>query len=135
MTIIGLLAALAFPAFKKFIETSKMSRFVSDCKVYTGAANQYLMATGSMEIEDTDTGEIPDDMRDYIIQSKWETVTPIGGNWDFDLDYGFLGVGAVGVTLSNENLLEMDERFDDGDLNSGNMRLVARNRVYWVIEE
>ena len=135
VVIIGLLAAIAVPGFKRILESSQTARFVNDCRVFTGAARMYLLESGDSEIEDTGTGDLPATLVDYIESSAWERDTPIGGSWDFDSDYGYNGVGAVGTTMDAAALLAMDERFDDGDLSTGQMRLEDGDRVYWLIDE
>lgn len=134
VVIIGLLAALAIPGFRHITETSRMTSFVNDCRVFEGAAQHYLLEEGAADIEDTSTGELPDALVDYIEGASWFSDTPIGGSWDFDTGYGFTGVGAVGTTLSDDAINRLDERFDDGDVSTGRIRLVGGNRVYWVIE-
>ena len=95
----------------------------------------YLLESGDASIEDTSTGELPEVLEDYIDATVWTGDTPIGGSWDFDSDYGYNGVGAVGTTMDAADLLAMDERFDDGDLSTGQMRLEDGDRVYWLIDE
>ena len=135
IVIIGLLAAIAVPGFKRILQTSQSARFINDCRVFTGAAQMYLLESGDASIEDTSTGELPEVLEDYIDATVWTGDTPIGGSWDFDSDYGYNGVGAVGTTMDAADLLAMDERFDDGDLSTGQMRLEDGDRVYWLIDE
>lgn len=137
VVVIGLLIAIAVPAFRKITESSRMATFINDCQVFGGAAQYYLFESGDDEIEDAGSGELPEDLEGYIQESAFEGQTPIGGQWDFDADYGFSGVGAVGSTLSLDALARLDESFDDGDWSTGQIRVFGADRVYrvyWVIE-
>ena len=133
VVIIGLLAAMAVPVVQKIREHSMSSRFVNDCRVFNDAAQVYMLANGVPEITDGSTGVLPPELVGYISASSWQEDTPIGGRWDFDSDYGFLGVGAVSPILTADALDRLDTRHDDGNRSTGKIRIVS-SRVYWVID-
>ena len=134
VVIIGLIAAIAIPSFKGVRESSRMTRFVNDCRVFEGAAQHFLLFSGAASIGDSSTGGVPTVLEDYISPAAWGESTPIGGSWDFDDGYGFFGVGAVGTNLSDAAIARLDANFDNGDVSTGQIRRGGGNRVYWVVE-
>lgn len=68
--------------------------------------------------------------------SVWRATTPIGGRWNWDRDnFGFAaGISISGLTCSDEQLVEIDAKFDDGDLATGRFFKAASNRVCLVVE-
>ena len=135
VVIIGITATMALPAFNKIRLASINSRFVEDCRVFAGAAETYTLENGVYPT-DTSSGALPD-FADYIRDATWQEGPTIGGQWDVENnDTGgiTLMVGADGFTVTNANLQELDERHDDGDLDTGNYRIFG-TRFYHIIVE
>jgi len=134
--IIGLLAALAIPTIHNSQKSARSATFVNDIRTYAAAAEVFSLETGDYP-EDAVTGVMPLGLGAYIPTMKWTMETPIGGNWDFEKnDNGITsGFGASGFTVSNAQLLHIDGKFDDGNLATGHLRLIAASRYYYVIED
>lgn len=136
VVIIGLLAALAVPAFVKTRENSQNSRFANDLRVYVTAIETFILENGGYP-EDSNSGTIPAGLSPYIKSGQWNEGPSIGGVWDVEKDS--LGItSAVGVhrfTISAQQLEDFDQKFDDGDLTSGNYRRLDSDRYYYVIAE
>jgi len=139
VVIIGLLAALAMPAFFKIQQLSRFTRFHSDMRVFRDGIHLFMMDQGRLPI-DSNTGTLDDEMKPYISEAKFSQPTAIGGRWDIEGGSGGsslaqAGVGVQGHTLTNAEMLVFDERFDDGTLEGGSMQAISSDRYYWVIEE
>jgi hypothetical protein len=84
-------------------------------------------------------------MEGYLGATGWQRVTPIGGLYSWDPNSTQQGeryraviviATADGHPVSSESaqLLDLDRRVDDGDLDAGNFRLGYRNYPIFVLE-
>jgi prepilin-type N-terminal cleavage/methylation domain-containing protein len=122
VVIIGLLAAIAIPAFARVQEQSRISAFANDIRVGGDAFETYAMEKGKWPPDGS--ANIPAVMNGYLNLTKFSAPTPLGGNWDWDA--GVFGVGA-GLSVRNPTadsatMTLVDEKIDDGDLATGNFR-------------
>lgn len=136
VVIIGLLAGLAMPAFKRVQMNSQNARTANDVRVFAGMMETFSMEYGDYP-EDSNSGDLPTDFAPYIKVSQWEEGPAIGGVWDIEKDsYGVLSaVGVHRYTVSNDQLLAFDQKFDDGNLSTGSYRRLAADRFYYVVAE
>lgn len=136
VVIIGLLAALAIPAFTKARKSSQNARLASDLRLYAGAIETFTMENGVYP-EDSNSGAIPAGLSPYIHSSQWNDGPSIGGVWDVEKNAMGI-VSAVGVhrfTVDLQQLADFDRKYDDGDLTSGNYRRLDSDRYYFVVAE
>lgn len=143
VVIIGLLAAMAIPAFQKVQTNSRVSRFVSDLRTFAGGLETMMLETGSLP-GDPGTGSLSGghaELADYINAATYVQETSIGGRWDIDSsDMGLncvVGVDFGGAPDSQElSMLEaVDELIDDGNLATGVFQGYESNRRgYLTIE-
>lgn len=136
VVIIGLLAGIAMPAFKRVQMSSQNAKVVNDMRVYSGMMDTYSLENGAYP-EDSNSGELPVDFAPYIKISQWNEGPAIGGDWDIEKD-SFGIVSAVGVhqyTVSDEQILALDKKYDDGSLATGNYRKLAGDRYYYIVAE
>lgn len=134
VVIVGILAVIAIPTFIKVRERSQNVRFVNDLKVFRGAMDTFMLETGNLP-GDGGSGNLHASMQEYINEQQFETRPSIGGLWDIELNKSGV-VSAVGVhrpTVSNQQLMLIDELIDDGDIAEGNLRKIANDRFYWVL--
>ena len=113
--MIGILAIIALPAFKKVREASQNGRIINDFRIFATAFEQYTLENGDFP-PDAGAGAIPTGMDGYL-PSVWTAETPVGGNWDWD--YSPAGISLVDSNLEDDQLTQIDEKVDDGDLNNG----------------
>ena len=69
VVIIGLLAAMAIPAFQKVRTSSIEKTLINDAKQVAGAANQYMMENGLSTVAvtyTTDTGQVGGPLSAYV---------------------------------------------------------------------
>ena len=134
VAIIGLLSAIALPAFVRARENAQNARFIGDLRVARGAFAQYSIETGNYP-PDWATGAMPTGMDEYLRGMKWTEETSLGGQWDWDyLVLGTkAGVSAFGVRASKAQMLRIDQQIDDGDLATGAFQDKG-SRYMWIIE-
>jgi type IV pilus assembly protein PilA len=136
VVIIGLLAAMAIPAFQRARESSQNTRFANDIRVFAAAMETFTMENGVYP-EDSNSGVIPTGMGSYIRAEQWNDGPSIGGSWDVELDsFGVRSaIGAHEFIASIEQLTDFDRQYDDGDLSNGKYRRLAANRYYYIVAE
>lgn len=134
--IIGLLAALAIPRFQRIQRATQNNVVANDFRVFSQAFEGYSLQHGSWP-DNAGPGTVPPGMgSDDFRTSTWESLTPIGGQWDWKLDVaGFTaGISIVGFTCSESQLAEIDAKLDDGNLTTGNFQLIEADRVLLVMD-
>ena len=133
VVIIGLLAAMAIPAFKRVQRRSVNTTMANDFRVFAQAFETYSMENGKWPAN-AGAGVVPPGMNAANLKvNVWKAKTPIGGQWNWDDNVG-LGGFVAGISVSNftcddAQLTEIDTMIDDGNLNTGNFQKVANNRV------
>ena len=141
VVILGLLAGIVVPQFSDVTGDVARGAFVADVKVFADAAHLYMFDTGQY-LEDSASGATPMGWEPYIDQGTWESLTPVGGVWDFELN-SFGIVSGFGVDFANGGGADRDDTYmaivdqilDDGDLATGVFRKIAAQRYYFVIED
>jgi type IV pilus assembly protein PilA len=138
VVIIGVLAALAIPAFRKVQRLAQNNRVVNDFRVFSQAFETYALQNGFWP-NNSGSGVVPANpvsMAGDFRRQVWQATTTIGGrwNWDRNLSGVAAGLSIAGLTCSDEQLTEIDAKLDDGDLTTGRFLKVSSNRVTLVLE-
>ena len=115
VVIIGLLAAIAIPAFQRSRERSLAARLTNDFRQFDSAFQRYLMENGQGPPA-AGIGVVPTGMAGYLPDAFVQN-SPLGGN------YQWSGPSST-VVLRNSNatdsiMLIVDTALDDGDLATG----------------
>lgn len=123
VVIIGLLAAMAIPAFQRVRETSLNSALANDLRTFAQAFDTYSLEHGAFPA-DSDIGVLPPEMlggNSTLDTNSFAATTPIGGNYDWDYNvFGlFAAVSVADATITTEQLQKFDNTFDDGNLATG----------------
>lgn len=145
VAVIALLAALAIPNFMRAREVSNENRLINSLRIIGDAFDMYA----------ADYGTYPDDglpaswqnlngMRLYLSRVNWTEPTSVGGTWDWDKDQAF-GPGGANVTgisiydppvslpTARQTFLEIDQKFDNGNLATGSFIRRIDNSGYIYI--
>lgn len=134
VVIIGLLAAMAIPAFKRVQRAAISKRYLNDVRQIRDAVERYTLENGSYP-PNGEAGLHPS-LNGYVPDSVRRSSTPLGGVWDWD--YQQSGVTAMvsvwNFTASDEQLLDIDRTIDDGNLSSGIFRK-ANGKASYIMEE
>lgn len=146
VTIIGILAIIARPAFQQVLLSVRGNTLMNDFRVFAGAYNQYAHANGAYPASYTTAGGFPATMAGLITPTQWQRRTPIGGNYAFLKDNAVGGVtyralirvsgsGASAIKFTSAQLLRVDKKSDNGNLTTG---LLFTNgaalNTYFVVE-
>lgn len=138
VVIIGLLAALALPAFQRSQRASQNARAINDFRIFVQAFEIYNSQNGSFP-PNVGPGVVPAGMASDFKVDAW-TANPnvLGGRWNWDnslLSGGYAGVSVSNPTVTDAQLIEIDTKLDDGDLSTGFFRRTTGTRVTYVIQE
>lgn len=134
--IIGLLATLSLPAFRRSRTAAQSNRFVSDLRTFSHAFENFSLQTGNWPAAAA-SGVVPTDMEEDIKVTVWRVPqNSIGGQWAWDRnDYGMVaGISVTGVTAPDQQMERIDARIDDGDLTTGLFRKVGSRFIY-ILQE
>lgn len=137
--IIGLLAALAIPSFQRVQRAAQNNRVINDFRVFTQAFEIYNTQNATWP-NNASPGAIPAapvPMAGDFKAAVWQAPTPIGGRWNWDKSIAAgvtAGISISSFTCSLAQLAEIDTKLDDGDLSTGNFRLVQPSRVTLILE-
>ncbi|MEO0511104.1 MAG: type II secretion system protein [Verrucomicrobiota bacterium] len=136
VVIIGLLATLAVPAIQRAREQSQNSRFANDMRVLVGQLETYITEVGTYP-EDSTSGVIPSGFSPYIHANQWNDGPSIGGVWDVERDsYGVtLAIGVHQFTVTNEQIVKFDQKYDNGNVSTGDYRMLDGDRYYFIVAE
>lgn len=136
VVIIGLLAAMAIPAFGRVRERTENTTVANDLRTFSAAFDQYALEIGSWPA-DGDAGVVPAVMAGRINVAAWTRGTPGGGRYDWE--NGGIGIQAgislYGCNFSDERLAKIDAMIDDGNVNTGKFRRILDGRPVYVLQE
>lgn len=143
--IISVLAALAVPGFRRIYTNARSAAVINDLRVFAAAFQSYSHDRGDWPAATGVPAEVPPGMQSYLSSTNWEHPTPIGGAYTYainSLQQGvrcravliIANVGENKVTLERRQLTDIDQKIDDGDLETGNFRLGYRDQPIFVIE-
>ncbi|MDP6631058.1 MAG: type II secretion system protein [Kiritimatiellia bacterium] len=131
VTIIGLLATLAVPHFRKIRRRARNAVFINNLRILSDSVfEQYAIENGGYPA-DAPPGVIPAGIQPYMARRvHWEEGTPIGGQWNWDrgatrtdkINGVYASIEAVGVSRTADQMRELDGEFDDGNLLTGMFR-------------
>jgi type IV pilus assembly protein PilA len=138
--IIGILAAIAIPAFQKARIKSQVVQVANNLRVFSDGFQLYAMHRGRYPIDTHNT--LPAGMEEYIKQGDWDS-SALGGhyNWEGPTwgeggSYPYAGISLFETTASQEILEALDDVVDNGDLETGMFRLTpGNNRYTYIFEE
>ena len=131
VVIIGLLAAMALPAFKRVQRSALSKRYINDARQIRDAAERYALENGTFP--PNGVLSIHPNLRGYV-PDKLFGASPIGGLWDWDYQQnGFTAsISVYQFTVSDEQLLDIDRTLDDGNLSTGYFRKMTDKAVYII---
>ena len=140
VSIIGVIAAIAIPAFAKATRHARAMKMANDLRVIHDALNMYAMDHGQFP---TAYGTVPEPVTLYLSNAKWHRPTALGGRW---LYYAFAGLNLVVVDdlhfEQGQNPLaavaafeDVDKKMDDGNLSSGDLRLIGSLQMLYNVNE
>lgn len=138
VVIIGLLAALALPAFQRVQRASQNARAISDFRTFAQAFEIYNSQNGGWP-PNAGAGAVPTGMSKDFKEDTWKAAaTVLGGRWNWDVNRAEFaaGISISGVTATDEQLQEIDAKIDDGNLSTGLFQKISSSpaRVSYILE-
>ncbi len=140
VVIIGLLAALAIPAFQRVQRASQNARAVNDFRVFAQAFEIYNSQNGAWP-NNVGPGVVPTTpvpMNNDFKVASWQATTVLGGHWNWDNNLasgGNAGISISAYTCDDAQMQEIDAKIDDGDLTTGNFVQVNPTRVMLILAQ
>ncbi len=136
VVILGILAATVVPSFANATEPTRQTTFITNMKDFAEAAQIYRVRNNTYPA-DTVTGQLPEGFEDLIDPRDWLGETPIGGQWDTEDTAVGYGIGVhfdgTGETRDDAYMTQVDEIFDDGNLETGIFQTTGANRYYLIL--
>lgn len=138
VAIIALLAALALPAFNMASRSRQNAQAAGKLRTLIAAFEMYASETGDYPA-DVNRGVVPPEMTNYFAGLKidWFSETnSLGGRWDWGKNqFGMLAsIAIAGPSVSADQMRDLDQLIDDGDLNNGNFRYNGNEHYYYIIK-
>lgn len=143
--IISIIAAIAVPLARRLIIQARSAAVENDLRVYSAAFQAYANEHGDWPPGDGTPGAFPPGMAGYLGETNWKNRTPIGGLYAWDPNSTQQGsryralimIASVAdnpVTSDRLQLQDLDRKFDDGELTTGNLVLGYRNEPAYILE-
>ena len=130
VVIIGLLAALAIPAFKRVRTNAQISAFANDLRIGRDGFDTFAFENGYWPPDGA--AGVPAIVAGYIDVDKFNGPTPLGGNWDWDRgQFGYTaGLSVYSPVADLAMMRQVDLQIDDGNLATGNFRARTQGYIY-----
>lgn len=121
VVIIGLLAAIAIPAFQKSRQRSQASRLVNDFRQFDSAFQRYLLENGTPPPVAM-MGVVPAGMAGYL-PANYTDPSPFGGGYIWSGPSSNIVLSGSSAT---DTVMQMvDVALDDGDLATGDFTKIS----------
>lgn len=146
LAIMGIVTAIALPAFERMQRNSRLSALGNDLRVLADAFQHFNAATGGWPPLSTEVGVVPTGMQDYLRDTNWTRLTAFGGGyvWERDVTHNGRKVRAAialqstdasPVRMTDEEFARFDEQFDDGNPATGFIQSGYLGLPLYVIED
>jgi prepilin-type N-terminal cleavage/methylation domain-containing protein len=135
VVIIGLLAAMAIPAFKRVQDTARANRFVSDLRTFAQAFETYATENGNWP-PNAGSSVVPAGMSGTFKADVWTATTSVGGRWNWDRNMAGVaaGISVASPTFDDVQMAAIDAKIDDGNLTTGLFQKTMPTRFTFILE-
>ena len=132
--LVGVIAVVVIPRYASAADTSRIDQTHAEL-VRLADMFKRFSATNGYYPPDTVVGKLPPEMRTRVSDAfegrdPFKGITPIGGQYDYELpqENGPISINIIGSTIidppSAEDAMLLDAMIDDGDLLTGNFRII-----------
>lgn len=146
VTILGIISAIALPAYQRIQRNTRFGALMNDYRVFAGAFQQYSAVNAAWPAYGGPGGDFPQGMEPYLRATNWSQSTVFGGHYNWDRDVIHLGRkvrAAIAIypaegrplTMTEDEMLIFDRRFDDGNLAAGAFQRGFGNIPLYIIED
>jgi type II secretory pathway pseudopilin PulG len=144
VVIIGLLAAMGMPTFRRVTMRSKASTVQNDLRTFSTAFITYNLQNGKWPLDEA-AGVIPTEMS-AALPPAFTLRTPIGGHYKWCYNSNPDGItcktaiiieGDTANPLSDDTEMRqlIDTQLDDGDLYAGSIVVGSTNSLVYILEK
>ncbi len=135
IAIIGILSAIAVPAYATYRQKAKIAATATEIRTFAMAFVAYMAIEGDYPPDSHMT--LPPGMDGLIAATSWTSPTPIGGNynWEGPNNYPYAGIAIFATDASTSDIMLLDKMLDDGNLAEGQFRYGTSGRPTFIIEE
>ena len=144
VVIIGVIAAMGMPSYRRITMRSKTAALVSDLRSYSTAFITYSLQNGRWPA-DAAPQQIPSGMAGALA-GGFSLKSPIGGVYKWNYDVSADGIdakaaiiietdGAEAISLDEDLRLMIDKEMDDGNLDTGNVVRSPTQSLVYIIEK
>lgn len=125
VTVLGILAMLGIPAFKKSTQRAQAITMANDMNKFIQAVELYGTSEGTYPLNMNYT-TMPEVVRDYL-PAKWQNGSY---TWTY-YNFGFLvAIVTSNMSFTAEQAITLDAAIDDGNISSGNLRVISGGLIY-----
>jgi hypothetical protein len=134
LVLVGLMVAAA--SFNKAWQFIGHHRFTSTLRKAVAVFEQYTILHGSFPPM-AGPGIIPPGMEEELDKATWTKKTPLGGQWDWvtNAPGPRTGIRLYMPNVSEKRMKHIDESVDDGNLNSGRLKILDDGTGYFFAIE
>ncbi len=143
LAIGSMVMTFAVPKVKQAEMHSRATIIAADLRTFATAFETYAQEKGNWPTE-VEAGITPPEMTDRLNNTAWARITPIGGqyNWDSNQMHGGVRYRAAicvsetdiaPLPINEEMLTEIDKLMDDGNLNTGNVRIGVNYDLLFIV--
>ncbi len=129
--LIGLLAAIAVPHYRRVQAKAQNTRFTNDLRIACEGIDTYALDRNGYP-PDGPPGAFPAELDAYLNLTTWTRPTALGGSWDWDYEqFGYkAGLSVYQPTAPVAQFQALDTQLDDGNLNTGHFRSHPNGYIY-----
>lgn len=142
VAVIGILAALAIPAYKRSQDSTKIAALENDFRVYEQDFETFELENKHFPPSQPAAGQFPIGMADRM-PDTWKLPSPIGGTyrWVYTTEEDpsersayieIVNSSESPIRISAARLQEIDEDMDDGNTATGRFILNGLNIRYFI---
>ena len=143
VVIIGLMTAMALPAYRRITMRAKATAVVNDLRAFSTAFITYNLQNGRWPVDET-ARVIPTEMAGALAAS-FKLKSPIGGYYKWCAGASADGIDAKAALIIESDManpvsddedlrLLIDQQLDDGNLHAGLIRVGSTNSLVFIME-
>ena len=132
VAIIGVLAAISFPSYERYVRKAELGESAAALVVMGDRIMQYRAKYGSYPPDSHIVGPPGIDMG-----GTWEVDPPLGGSWNWEGPdrYAYAGISIYQHTADLADIEMFDSLMDDGDMSTGKFRWGSNSRPVYILED
>ena len=141
-SIIGILAALAIPAFQRSRDNARIGALEHDLRLYEQEFDTFELDNGYYPTSVSTPGVFPMGMEDRM-SAAWKFPSPIGGayRWVYTTEedpadrIAYIDIvhsAQYPIAIDPGRLKDIDEDIDDGNASTGHLRLNGENIRFYL---